>query len=78
MADKQQDLATSNGSRTGSRGEKANIKTWLDETTREGPWTAYHRSADAPSAGQVSQLHALEADMKQYKKRVDSRGLVIS
>ena len=78
MADKQQDLPTRNGSRTRSRSVNANIETWLDETSREGPWTVYRRSADTPSGGLASQLHALEADMKQDKKHVDSRGLVSS
>ena len=77
MADKQQDLATTAGGRNGSISKTANIKTWLDETSREEPWTVYNRSADGPVADQACPLHTLENDMKRDEERVDSIALAM-
>ena len=70
MADKQQAFAKTNGIKTTFKTEAVNIGTWLEQTSKEEPWTVYCCLNRTPTAGQSSQLRSLEGDTERDERRV--------
>ncbi|MCJ1394199.1 hypothetical protein MMC18_007077 [Xylographa bjoerkii] len=78
MGDKRKDVTTTNGCGPKFRVGRANMRKWLDEESKEAPWTIYRQSNQAPIIGQADQLQSLEAEMERDEERVQSRDSVTS